>query len=594
MPGPRGKVIRNVSFGIISLFLVGVVVLVVLMRQLPEEAGPKVVEVDLPTEVVSFPDPPPQDYVGSAACAACHAEHCESFAQHPMGKSSALTPGRADIEDFTPSKAEFPYRKGRRFRVQRDEKQVFHLEQLLDDNEQVVAQTSVSVTLAMGSGTRGKSYGFNRDGYIYQSPISWFSDRGGHWDLSPGYESRVHRFERAWSESCLACHVGRISVDRKNPDRLTPPYFHEIAIGCENCHGPGAEHVKRQQSATAESPDMSIVNPVRLAPRLRDSVCYQCHLHGAFRTLRHGRNWTDYRPGMALEEVVCVFVESGPKTRGSSADAVSQADQMLLSKCYQASEGKLGCLSCHDPHRRPGDEEKHAYFRSRCNDCHADRGCTLPEEKRNLEGNSCITCHMPRFEAADIVHASQTNHRIPRDPEQIELESSNVNPTGLAFFDDADQRMPDWEARRAKGIALLEYHQLTMDDERARTGVAMLKPLVKFLPKDDRLLVTLAQGHVDLHEYKEARSCLEAAVALMPANDVYRERLAVVCMAAGDAQAASVQLEDAIRLNPWKASTFSFQADVLTKLGKPQEAAKALQRCRELDPLNPALRNKSP
>ncbi len=593
MPGPRGKVIWVVSFTVVGLFLVGVAVLVIYLWQLPREAEPAVVENDLPTQVVSLPALPPSDYVGSAACTVCHTKLCESFAQHPMGKSSALTPGPTDMEDFSPSKAEFLHHKDRRFRVHRDKKQIIHSEQLLDDNEQIVAQTSVPVTLAMGSGTRGKSYGFNRDGYIYQSPISWFSNHGGHWDLSPGYEFRVNHFERAWGETCLACHVGRISVDRKNPDRLTPPYFHEIAIGCENCHGPGAEHVKRQQSATAESPDTSIVNPVRLAPRLRDSVCYQCHLHGAFRTLRHGRNWTDYRPGMALEEIVCVFVESGPKTRGSGADAVSQADQMLLSKCYQASEGKLGCLSCHDPHRRPSDEEKHAFFRSRCNGCHADRGCALPENKRVLEDNSCITCHMPRFEAADIVHASQTNHRIPRDPGQIELESSNANPTGLAFFDGADQRMPDWEARRAKGIALLEHRQLTMDDDRVRTGVAMLQPLVKFLPNDDRLLVTLAQGHVALHEYKEARSCLEAAVALMPANDVYRERLAVVCMAAGDAQAAFVQLEDAVRLNPWKASTFSFQADVLTKLGKPQEAAKALRRCRALDPLNPALR-KSP
>ena len=30
-------------------------------------------------------------------------------------------------------------------------------------------------------------------------------------------------------------------------------------------------------------PDLTIVNPADLAPALRESVCQQCHLQGAFR-----------------------------------------------------------------------------------------------------------------------------------------------------------------------------------------------------------------------------------------------------------------------------------------------------------------------
>ena len=31
---------------------------------------------------------------------------------------------------------------------------------------------------------------------------------------------------------------------------------------------------------------------------------------------------------------------------------------MYRSRCFQASSGQLGCISCHDPHRQPAAEEK--------------------------------------------------------------------------------------------------------------------------------------------------------------------------------------------------------------------------------------------
>src|SRR5262245_62046509 len=67
---------------------------------------------DLPTAPVVLPKPPPADYVGSAACAKCHDEICHTFAQHPMGRSAALTPGPADLEDFSPERAQFEGKNG--------------------------------------------------------------------------------------------------------------------------------------------------------------------------------------------------------------------------------------------------------------------------------------------------------------------------------------------------------------------------------------------------------------------------------------------------------------------------------------------------
>ena len=85
-----------------------------------------------------------------------------------------------------------------------------------------------------------------------------------------------------------------------------------------------------------------------------------------------------------------------------------------------ASDGALGCISCHDPHRLPSEKSKVAYYKARCLACHADRGCALPALDRAERGNEhdCIACHMPRAPTSDIRHLATTLHSIPRDRER--------------------------------------------------------------------------------------------------------------------------------------------------------------------------------
>jgi PAS domain S-box-containing protein len=59
------------------------------------------------------------------------------------------------------------------------------------------------------------------------------------------------------------------------------------------------------------------------------------------------------------------FVDHG-RTSDEGQMLVGQVEQMKASRRYRASQGRLGCVSCHDPHEVPGPEEKTAYFRERC------------------------------------------------------------------------------------------------------------------------------------------------------------------------------------------------------------------------------------
>ena len=560
--------------------------------KLVEETKGPPVDPLLPTSPVSRPAPPPQGYVGSAACAKCHEDLCKSFAQHPMGRSSALTPGPADLEDFSAEKGTFTAANGTRYQAEKVGDKVLHHEIGTGAQGHVLYDQRVPVSLAIGSGTRGKTYAANRDGILLQSPISWYSGKGGYFELSPGYEnpgSNQH-FSRRMIEECLVCHVGRMEFDPDTPDKLAPPYFHEIAIGCERCHGPGEKHVASQRAGKTASPDPTIVNPARLPTRERESVCHQCHLHGSNRLVRYGRHPRDFRPGMPLEEIFCILVK--PDSKVGDSKAVSQVEQMRASACYKGNPEKLGCISCHNPHEWPQPEKRDAYYRSRCNDCHADKGCSLPPQERAEMGDSCIACHMWRTTPKDVVHASQTDHRVLRKPQagvETEPTSAVANTLeSLRFFDDSDKRLPHWEVQRTRGMLMVGGK--TSDDPQ-ETPLSLLLPLAKVAPDDIVLLHTLGAAYLNRKDYAQARAWAEKGVALEPKNEQVRLLLALACAGMRDFTAAKEQIGVVVKLNPNVPRNFALQAQILADCGEKEQALRAAEKMVELDPSQTGLRD---
>lgn len=72
------------------------------------------------------------------------------------------------------------------------------------------------------------------------------------------------------------------------------PFLHG-GITCESCHGDANAHVMSSGKGPA-------INPVKLDPERRDSVCISCHLEGDSRIEHAGREVDDYKPGERIAD----------------------------------------------------------------------------------------------------------------------------------------------------------------------------------------------------------------------------------------------------------------------------------------------------
>jgi len=371
------------------------------------------------------------EYVGSSTCAACHADLVRSYAATPMARSSGKLQG-GELREF-PGRSEFFHaRSGVRYHVVKESGRYFmeFVRQVSGSAQSMQGRRELAYFV--GSGAAAQGYLFGVDHFLYQAPVSYYTRRR-QWDMAPGYEMDSHLdLMRAIKRNCLECHASGVQAVAGTQNRYREVPFLEGGVSCERCHGPGKRHVE-QMAAGERAKARNIVNPARLDPTRRDSVCAVCHLTGEVSVARAGRSLATFRAGEQLTDHSVPFVYS--KSKSDGVKVIGHFEKLWQSRCKATSGDRLWCGSCHDPHRLPAESERAAYFRAKCEQCHGDSGCrVLPSPDRARQGNDCAACHMPQIQATDGGHSAFTDHSIPRHAGRSSPSDSRAKGSLMPFW----------------------------------------------------------------------------------------------------------------------------------------------------------------
>jgi hypothetical protein len=373
-------------------------------------------------------------YLPDAVCANCHGELFASFQEVGMARSLS-SPGRAaPLEDFGAAPY-FHAPSGRYYQMAKNGDAMVFRRWRQDETGRRIDQLELPVAWVLGSGHTSRVYLYGTpSGELFQLPLAWYSQENA-WAMAPGYDRPDHEeVSRRIRRECMFCHNAYPPPEPDGSRFAAIPTFPRTlpeGIGCQRCHGPGAEHVELVTGGEARPAEIakSIVNPAKLPPERGREVCYQCHLQPSVSLIgvrRFGREDYSFRPGERLADyLVAVDPKQAGQERSERFEINHHPYRLEQSACFKKSAGALSCLTCHDPHRKVPAASRPAHYRAACLSCHQDpaackRGPEWATDARAAV-EDCAGCHMSRRRTQDVVHVAMTDHLIARKPGGAEL-----------------------------------------------------------------------------------------------------------------------------------------------------------------------------
>jgi photosynthetic reaction center cytochrome c subunit len=494
----------------------------------------------IPAEVVAKPAdiPLPGEPTGASRCQVCHASEVEGYARsamaHSLRRAGEGPEGAVSTSDAKITMFSTPDGYWQRL-------------------ESAGNKTTYRVDYVIGSGNHANGYLVNLSGHLFQSPVAFYKSRNSY-DLAPGYEKTEDPdFNRPVAEGCVFCHAGTELHVAGTENQFRAPVFPAEAITCERCHGPSERHLADPRAGT-------IVNPSKLEPAARDSVCEQCHLMGAARVLNPGREFRDFQAGQKLESTFTTYHDVlSPGTPPTEFKVISHVEQLAMSVCARSSQGRMWCGTCHDPHNKPVEPVQ--YYRSRCLSCHNDG---FPKLHPSTESN-CIRCHMPRRDAQDGGHTAFTDHRIQRRSQP----QSELPPAGdiAAWREPA----PDLQKRNL-GIAYLNAGFQRRSSESIIRGYRMLTEVQNQFAYDPELFTWMGTALLVGKKSSEAELAFDRALELNPNSAVEETNAAAAHQQAGDIDGTIAHLERAVAIDPLHLSAASELINLYRQQGSAKKA----------------------
>jgi len=354
-------------------------------------------------------------YVGSEACAKCHAAVTREWAASLHNKMMQPATAASVEGNFAIAKVEV---RGATYLLARRAGGFYITESFLAGKPW---EHRVDYTLG---GRRIQHYLTTLpDGRIIVIPLTWDNVRKKWIDQADAANPEEGTAEgiETWNKTCFSCHVSRGEKNFDLADLRYHTAWKDPGVDCESCHGPGSEHVAKVSAARVLDADLrqmlrqTIVNPARLDATRSTMICAKCH---SFRDayapgFAPGDNFYDYflpvmqyRLPKSADEPY--WLDGRPRWFANEALALWQ------SQCFL--KGGATCVTCHanehqidverDPRLRTGSN-------ALCQGCHKQIAANVAAHTHHAAqspGSRCVECHMPATVVS--VHARIRDHAI--------------------------------------------------------------------------------------------------------------------------------------------------------------------------------------
>ena len=367
-------------------------------------------------------------YVGSNACEECHQDRHDTWHvtfHRTMTQDATDQSVVADFDNRT-----FEY-EGVMSRFTK-EGGTFFVETLGPSGQ----REKLQVVRTVGS-RRIQQYVIKTGDRHLRIPLAWNIEEKRWFHLNGGFlhpdGTDFNEHTTLWDANCIFCHNTKARPGFDWNQKTFNSRVAQLGIGCESCHGPGADHIARQSSTFknlvvryAGDGDNSIVNPSKLPPDRQVQVCGHCHGQRVPKPLERikeflsagdpytaGDDLSQYTEPIKLGDTL-YDLDFSQRFWRDGTPRLSAYEYQALSMTPDFQKGGLTCIGCHNVHGgdprgmiSPGMRTKQA-----CLQCHNEIGNDIPAHTKHTassSGSDCYSCHMPK-----IVYGVLTVHPTHR------------------------------------------------------------------------------------------------------------------------------------------------------------------------------------